>query len=231
MYDKHYEDTLKRGRTGTMTNRIYEAWRMNKGAVTFFKAPVTAQIVRRFKAKSVLDFTAGWGGRLLGCWACGVDYVGIDTNVNLKPAYTAMIADLKRYSEANGHECPKMTMIWGSCLDVDLTKLDYDLILTSPPYVNLEGYECGTTWKDDVDFYDNFLVPILHKSWASLKQGGTLCLNISPTMRVDLQFHLDGYRRTLDDPKGHLIGFDDNIPLAQQKNGRITDLIYITYKI
>lgn len=229
LYDKHYQDTLKRGRTGTMTNRIYEAWRINKGSVNFFKAPITAQIVKRFNATSVLDFTAGWGGRLLGCWACGVDYVGIETNINLKPGYDALIADLRRYSKAIGYECPRLTMLWTSCLNVNVAKLDYDLILTSPPYVNLEVYEYGTIWKDNVDFYDNFLVPMLQRSWTSLKEGGTLCLNISPTMSIDLQVHLDGYKRRNKDTKD-FVRFDDNIPLSQQTNGRITDQVYIAYK-
>ena len=30
----------------------------------------------------VLD-PAGWGGRMLGAWALGIDYTGIDTNINM----------------------------------------------------------------------------------------------------------------------------------------------------
>ena len=88
----------------------------------------------------MLDPTAGWGGRMLGAWALGIDYTGIDTNVNMKPAYDSMIEMLNSKTPAIFEE-PKLQMLWQSALDVDFSTLDYDFVLTSPPYVNLEIYE------------------------------------------------------------------------------------------
>ena len=55
---------------------------------------------------------------------------GIDTNINLKPAYDKMIENY------GGN------MIYDNCLNVDFSQIDYDFVLTSPPYINLEKYEC-----------------------------------------------------------------------------------------
>jgi hypothetical protein len=39
----------------------------------------------------VFDPCAGWGGRLLGAMARDIDYTGIDTNTNLRDAYTELM--------------------------------------------------------------------------------------------------------------------------------------------
>ena len=40
--------------------------------------------VSKIQCPCVRSNTAGWGGRMLGAWALGIDYTGIDTNVNMK---------------------------------------------------------------------------------------------------------------------------------------------------
>lgn len=188
-YDKHYQDTIKRKRTGTMTNRLYEAWRINKGSIVFFKASQAMYLYKKYNGKKVLDFTMGWGGRMLGAWALGLDYVGIDTNINMKPAYDNMIKLLTNYDISIGRTSPKITIIWSSCLDVDYSKLDYDCVLTSPPYVNLEQYECMELWKNKDDFYSNFMLPVFNKVYDNLKIGH-VCLNISPAMYNDFNNYI-----------------------------------------
>ena len=47
-------------------------------------------------------------------------------------------------------------MIWKSCLDVDLSKLDFDFVLTSPPYIDIEEYENMELFKTKDNFYKNF---------------------------------------------------------------------------
>jgi hypothetical protein len=182
-YDKHYQDTLKRKRTGTITNRLYEAYRINKGSISFFKASQSMFIYKKYNASKILDFTMGWGGRMLGAWAMGIDYIGIDTNISMKPAYECMIKLLTDYDISINRKTPKIQIIWGSCLDVDYSKLDFDCVLTSPPYINLEKYEHMKLWKDKKDFYSNFLTPIFNKIYDNLE--GVFCLNISPQMFKD----------------------------------------------
>ena len=216
-YNKHYEDTIKRKRGGTMTTRLYEAYRVNKGSIVFFKASQAIYLYKKYKASKVLDFTMGWGGRLLASWALQLDYIGIDTNVNMRPAYDSMIKLLTDYDKMIGRTSPKITIIWDNCLNVEYSTLDYDFVLTSPPYINLERYECMELWKDKNDFYTNFLIPIFNKIYDNLKNG-SLCLNISPQMFTDMNKFIK-------------LKHNEEINMKQQVRRKKTkDMIYIYKK-
>tara|TARA_R110000787_G_scaffold195393_1_gene306884 strand:+ start:304 stop:1197 length:894 start_codon:yes stop_codon:yes gene_type:complete len=152
---------------------IYECYRRCKGSVNTFKAGSVKYLINKFNASKMLDFTAGWGGRLLGARSMNIDYIGIDTNTNLKPSYDKMI------NKFGGK------MIWDSCLNVDFSKLDYDFVLTSPPYINLEQYENMEQFENNESFYINFLIPMIEKSLKYIKNNGSVCINISNYMYDD----------------------------------------------
>jgi len=182
LYAKLYSKLEKLKRTGTLANRLFEAERFN-GAVVFFKPTTAKYIYQKFGAKQVLDPTAGWGGRMLGAYALGIEYTGIDTNTNLKPAYDDMILELER---------DNLNMIWESCLEVDFSTIEYDFVLTSPPYINMEVYENMIPFESDKVFYTEFLIPLLNKCLFHIKNNGWVCFNISPKMYADLLKH--GFR-------------------------------------
>lgn len=211
-YIKLYHKTIKLNRSGNLANRLFEAERINN-AVVFFKASTAKWLYKKYGATKVLDFTAGWGGRMLGAYALGIDYIGIDTNTNLKPAYDSMIGELKEWDPK-----PSLNMIWDSCLNVDFSKLDYDFVLTSPPYINLEMYENMELFESNEMFYKKFLVPMVEKSLKYIKEGGKVAINISPKMYKDLT----KYVRTCD----------ETCDMLQQKRmGKDKeDKIYIWYK-
>jgi len=196
------EQMEKRNRTGTMPNRMFECWRINTGAVVFFKVSQTIYIYTKFGATKVLDPTAGWGGRAIGAVACGIEYTGIETNINLRPSYDEML-------EGRGN----IKMIWEDCLAVDFSKLDFDFVLTSPPYSNTEIYQEMTPWRNNDDFHINFLIPLITKCRKYCK--GKVCINISPQLYKQLtQKH--GYEKA-----------PETIDLKEQKNGKVPDNIYI----
>ena len=181
-------------RTGTLANRLFEAERFNS-AVVFFKPTTAKYIYQKFGAKQVLDPTAGWGGRMLGAYALGIEYTGIDTNINLKPAYDSMIAEMGK---------DNLNMIWDSCLNVDFSKIEYDFVLTSPPYINKEVYENMTPFDSDRVYYVKFLIPLIEKCLLHIKPNGWVCFNISPLMYDELLSY--GFRKS-----------DEEHDLLQQK--------------
>ena len=194
-WTKLIADTKVRNRGGrTAAGNVFECFRINLGSIVMFKATTAKYLYKKYRAKSVLDPTAGWGGRMLGAWSLGIDYTGIDTNVEMKPAYADMMAFLKAetgfdnalFEVDNGS---KLNMIWRSCLDVDFSELDYDFVLTSPPYVNLELYEHMTPWQRDEDFYTNFFIPLHTKCVTHIRPGGHVAFNISPKMYADAVKH------------------------------------------
>jgi hypothetical protein len=175
-YAKLYEKAMKLQRTGNLANRLFEAERFN-GAVVFFKPSTAKWLYKKFGATKVLDPTAGWGGRLMGAYALDIGYIGIDTNINMKSAYDNMIEELGK---------PNLQMIWDSCLNVDFSTLDYDFVLTSPPYINLEVYENMSPFESNKSFYEKFLIPMITKCLKHIKKSGKVCINISPKMYDDL---------------------------------------------
>lgn len=192
---KLIENTKVRNRGGrTAAGNIYECFRINLGSVVMFKSTTAKYLYKKYKAKSVLDPTAGWGGRMLGAWSLGINYTGIDTNIEMKPAYDSMIQflDAETGFDNNLFEVEKnfkLEMLWQSCLDVDFSKIDYDFVLTSPPYINLELYEHMEPWETDKAFYELFFIPLWQKCVDNIKPGGHVAFNISPKMYEDALKH------------------------------------------
>jgi hypothetical protein len=223
-WDKLIDSTRKRNRGGrTAAGNVFECFRINLGSIVMFKSTTAKYLYKKYNAKSVLDPTAGWGGRMLGAWALDINYTGIDTNTNMKPAYDSMMEYLGNYNEFNSalieeERTGKLQMIWQSALDVDFSKLDYDFVLTSPPYVNLEIYEHMEVWNSDEAFYKGFFIPLWQKCVDNIKTGGHVCFNISPKMYEDAV-------------KNGLTPCDDEENLLQQlgqrKGKKKQDKIYI----
>jgi len=192
---KLIEDTKVRNRGGrTAAGNVFECFRINLGSVVMFKSTTAKYLYKKYKATSVLDPTAGWGGRMLGAWSLGINYTGIDTNVEMIPAYNNMMAFLNAetgfdnalFEVDNGS---KLNMIWQSCLDVDFSQIEYDFVLTSPPYINLEVYEHMELWDSDKAFYETFFIPLWQKCVDNIKPGGHVAFNISPKMYEDALKH------------------------------------------
>lgn len=177
LYKTKYIQTLKKYYVDTKQYINEEHFflvvsRLYYGSITIFKASTALNIYRRFKPTSVLDMTMGWGGRLVGACALNVlAYTGIDLNEKLKTPYDEMVDVLKDYTNT------KITLLFEDALKVDYDKMDYDLVLTSPPYYNIELYT-GTEWRSKVEWNENFYRPLFIKTWNGLKDGGHYCLNV-----------------------------------------------------
>jgi hypothetical protein len=78
--------TLREGGCGVPDLSVWVAiFNMYFGSVNIFRPLVSAKIYEIFKPTSILDFTMGWGGRMVGAMALNVKkYTGIDNNKNLQ---------------------------------------------------------------------------------------------------------------------------------------------------
>ncbi len=223
---KLIENTRKRNRGGrTAAGNVYECFRINLGSIVMFKSTTAKYLYKKYGASHVLDPTAGWGGRMLGAWALDIDYTGIDTNLELQPAYDGMIDFLNKEQELDTElfetQTSQLKMIFKSCLDVDFSKIPYDMVLTSPPYINLELYEHMDPWQSDELFYKDFFLPLFEKCLKHIKIGGNVCFNISPKMYEDALKH--GLPEC--DSEEDLLQ-----QLGQQKGKKKQDKIYIWQK-
>ena len=157
-------------------------WRSKNKQCTTFKPKILRYCVYHFKAKRVLDISAGWGDRLVGSMASNVDlYHAFDPNINLQPAYNEIIRVLKPYAVNRNIECIIKPIPFEEAV---LNNNYYDLVMSSPPYFMMEIYSDMKTQstystRNEKEWYDRFLKVWIDKCYKALKVGGILCLNIN----------------------------------------------------
>ena len=138
---------------------------------------VTAGIIYKFLgATKILDPYAGWGDRCLASIALNIPYIGIDKNEALREPYNAMIREFSS-------ECTQM--IFSKAEDVHISSLDFDFVLTSPPWwvkgKMIERYE-GIEISFD-QFMTQSLIPVFRRLIVKAKY---VCLYISESMYLEL---------------------------------------------
>lgn len=149
-----YLSELKRG--------IYFCLGLTKN--TMYRPQMAKLICDTYKAKIVLDPCAGWGGRMLGVVSSGAHYYAFEPN-------TQTFTNLNNLAHFLGIE-KSVTLINDDALC--LTKYDIpkvDLVLTSPPYYDLEIYCRENT--QSITNYDTY------QSWSNgwYKELIRLCLD------------------------------------------------------
>lgn len=191
--DKLMMEVIKRKGSITPGN-VFETNRINRGSVVVFKPSTAMYLYKKYSATTVLDPCAGWGGRLLGAWALGINYIGYDTNIDLQAAYDGILQLLETESQpgklesifrsSSSFETGKTSwkINFQSSLEADFSSLDYDFVLTSPPYINLEKYENMILFESGAAYYREFLIPLINKCLLHIQPGGKVCFNISTGM-------------------------------------------------
>ncbi len=147
---------------------------------TTFRPTVMVSIIKLFSGHHILDFSSGWGDRLIGAMACDnlIDfYCGVDPNSCLHPNYNKMINFF-------GKNHDKYMMIKSEFQTANVPIKDYDLVFTSPPYFVLEKYSDEETQSihdntDVDDWLNNFLFFSLKKCWNLLIDQGHMIININ----------------------------------------------------
>jgi len=155
---------------------FFQIWRQISSlyfsAINIFKPLNAMKIYARYKPTSVLDFTMGWGGRLIGACALNVPhYIGIDLNDKLEQPYADMVDFVKPLTTT------KITLFFKDALKVDYSKLRYDMVFTSPPYYNIEIYRGNEVLSKD-DWDKQFYEPIFEMTFKNMQRGGHYCLNV-----------------------------------------------------
>jgi len=153
------------------------------GNVTKYRTVTSKSIIQFYKAKRVLDPCSGWGGRLLGCLASGDDYyyVGCEPDPNTAKGLNNILADptIPVTVRSRG-------MIIEKPAEIALSELEqmekFDMILTSPPYFNLELYTDGEQSTNIYNSWDSWskkwLKKIILGCLSCLKEGGVSCWSV-----------------------------------------------------
>lgn len=143
-----------------------------------YNIQIVLELLRYLKPKRMLDFSSGWGDRLIGSIAYGCEYQGVDPSECMHSKYLEIIETLVPKNKRKNYNVQKIGFE-----NFKVEKENYDLVFTSPPFFDLEIYENLDTqsiqkfntfnkWKY------NFLFVSIKKSFESLRKGGFLALYI-----------------------------------------------------
>jgi len=171
----YYRDVKNKNKTKNEYIVLKEVYNICISAINIFRPLVAMQIYLKYNPVTVLDFTCGWGGRLVGACALNVpNYIGIDINSNLSTGYFEMINFLSPHSQTNAQIFIEDAVLF------DYSSIEYDMVLTSPPYYFLEKYSNNSGYgnsKEEMNKY--FYIPLVSNTFNHLKSGGQYCLNIN----------------------------------------------------
>lgn len=151
-------------------------------SISIFRPIVAMELYCKMNARRVLDFTMGWGGRLVGAHALRIEsYIGIDTNTNLKKPYNNMVKFLREQETEN--ETPMdIQLYFQDAVKFDYSSVQYDTVFTSPPYYDLEMYRkkknAKEAFRDKEEWHEKFYFPLFKETYKHLQYGGHFCLNV-----------------------------------------------------
>jgi 16S rRNA G966 N2-methylase RsmD len=142
--------------------------------------------IDKYKAKRILDFSSGWGDRLIGALLADVDYyLGVDPNECLHKNYKKMI-QLFRPNKTDNYQT-RISAFEQYNLDESMNGT-FDLVYTSPPYFDYENYVDKNTrnntqsmesFKSEESWLNKFLYRSLDKCISAIKFDGHIVLYIS----------------------------------------------------
>jgi len=142
---------------------------------TYYRPHFAKQIIETTgkTTGTLFDPCAGWGGRLLGTVAAGWKYIGCDTD---RVTYGHLVELVKFLGIKD------MVTLYHDPPIQDSMNLvpKVDVVLTSPPFYNLENYDRNIS--EEYQTYEvwssEFLKPLVEKSLKKLKTGGLSCWNV-----------------------------------------------------
>jgi hypothetical protein len=168
-------------------------------------------------AGTVWDPSMGYGGRLLGAIAAGVNYIGTDPCI---PTYKG----LEQIRDTYGHKHKSYTLLRQGSETYDPQPESLDFVFTSPPYFGWEAYgdepEQSSIKFNTSDLWkEKFLKQTIANAYKGLKKGKHLALNVANTKQYKT-FEEDTVQLALD------VGFEHTdtwwLSLSTQQGGSET---------
>lgn len=162
----------------------FESWK----ECTQFKPSLAVDIIRFFHARRMLDFSAGWGDRLAGAIAAGIEhYRAYDPNTALTAGHSALIDRYVPDNLRTGE--PAFLITYTGFEHARLKDDDFDLVFTSPPFFDFEIYTSAPGQSVDTyhrlsEWLVHFLLGCLRKAWAALRVGGHCVIHITDVYKT-----------------------------------------------
>lgn len=154
------------------------------GSIQNFK-PMNARAVWEYICPNLwgklLDFSSGYGGRMMGAMTSNMryHYTGIDPNSKTYDGLVALGELLNACGQGSGYEMHKIPSE-----EFDPEPGSYDAAFSSPPYFNLETYsdeetQCMNRCSNVDAWFEFYVEPTLKMIHTSLSQGSLYAVNIA----------------------------------------------------
>lgn len=140
-----------------------------------FPITLAYELFMAYKPQSVLDPSMGWGDRLIAATCANVFYTGFDPSQCLKNKYKSIIQVLGSSSKHKTYT--------KAFEDANLGKKMFDMVLTSPPFFDLELYETHPEqsiqrYKTENKWIREFLIPFIDKCIDHTQTNGIIIIYI-----------------------------------------------------
>ena len=148
---------------------------------TQFKPTVVIQVIKLFNASKMLDFSAGWGDRLIGAISANLQvYQAYDPNINLKPGHDQIIQRYASTEQKDNFKIYYEPFETATLAD----NYTYDLIFTSPPFFDFEKYssldtQSSARYANINKWLTNFLLASITNAWTKLEVNGHCVIHIT----------------------------------------------------
>jgi hypothetical protein len=168
------------------------AMALGLSTVTKYRAITAKKLCCEYNAHSVLDPCIGWGGRMLGTICLGSRYVGCEPDVKTFGKLEAILGNnsipIENRSMATIINKPFETGI----NDIIASGEMFDMVLTSPPYFNLEIYTSGEQSTDTFSTWETWVVWLretILSCLARINEGGTSCWSVK-NIKTDKKYQI-----------------------------------------
>lgn len=180
---------------------------VNGGTIQNFK-PMNARAVWEYICPvfrgNVLDFSSGYGGRMLGAMTSNLryHYTGIDPNTRTFQGLEALGKLLNEQNIGSGYVM--------NCMPSEEFPAEaelYDAAFSSPPYFNLETYtdeptQCMNRYQELDDWFEGYVVPTLQMVRRGLVHNGIYAVNIADYKNGKEQFKIVDRWKSLSEKMG-----------------------------
>jgi 16S rRNA G966 N2-methylase RsmD len=211
----YYREVKNKNNTKNEYVVLKEVYNICISAINIMKPLNCMEIYKKYNAKRVLNFCAGWGGSTIAAAALKLDaFYGIEINQDLKEPYEKMVEYLKIKSPDT-----KIDIRIEDALETDYSTMCYDLVFSSPPYYALEKYPYNHTYASKREMDDQFYKPIFEKTYNGLQEGGHYVINVCREVYENVLINLLGEA-------------DESFPLKKSKRqNNHVEMIYVWKKL
>lgn len=181
------------GANASCLRRILKSF-SDTASVSNYRPVIAKGVIARYSSEGpVIDFSAGYGGRLLGALAMNRSYVGIEPNPDQIAGFRRMISALTRLNV----QLPDVRLVKGVA-EKELRKFasgSADLVFSSPPFFDWERYselaeQSFKRFPDYPSWSRNFMTPVIFESYRILCKGGHLAINVTNGKRLPSADHV-----------------------------------------